>query len=572
MPLQAPEEFIQWIYNLFDLFLEKYLLYNSEKDTYNEMKKITLKSFTNIFGIEHLCRFLITLDYIFTTEFDSPIPKVKVKDYLNFNELFARLINNSNHFVDSSGRIVLFRGVNAVYKIFPYHPSLDGFDAKTSLVKEDFELLRSLGFNAVRLGVMWPGVEPKEGQYNGTYLQVMKTLVDEMNEYGIYSLIDFHQDVLSRKYCGEGVPNFYVKDDPLMPFAEPVTEGPIPKDSDGYPNLEDCLKTVFGKYYFSAASSKAFQNLYDNVGGFQDRFREYWSQVVTTFKDSNILGYEIINEPWAGDYFADPTILIPTEADKRNLMPMYKNIYADIRSIDQDHIIFYEQSTSDIIGKNGFDGPPGDYSKDRNQVFSYHIYCSTNKNGTPNNLLFCNMTDELIWEDVWLSLDKMDVTGALTEFGAMPDNTNSIENLDYILRKVDSKFQSALYWQYKYYKDITTQSNEAESFFFDDGSLQVEKAKALSRTYAQKVQGMPHGMFFNPLNSAFSFSWKLDTSITKPTVIFLNEKYYYPNGFNVRYNIQGCSYNQSETNYIEILVPSSTPNETLITITITAKN
>ncbi|KAJ6252229.1 ankyrin repeat family protein [Anaeramoeba flamelloides] len=75
IPLQAPGEFVQWIYNLFDLFLEKYLLYNVEKDTYNEMKKITLKSFTNIFGIEHLCRFLITLNYIFTTEFDSPIPK-----------------------------------------------------------------------------------------------------------------------------------------------------------------------------------------------------------------------------------------------------------------------------------------------------------------------------------------------------------------------------------------------------------------------------------------------------------------------------------------------------------------
>ncbi|KAJ3431228.1 hypothetical protein M0812_02905 [Anaeramoeba flamelloides] len=484
----------------------------------------------------------------------------------------VQIDSKSNHFVDSSGRIVIFRGVNAVYKAFPFHPSRDKFDPKTSLVKEDFELLRSLGFNGVRLGVMWPGVEPKEGQYNGTYLQVMKDLVEEMNEYGIYSLIDFHQDVLSRKFCGEGVPNFYVKDDPILPFAEPVTEEPIPKNSDGYPKMEDCLKKLFAEYYLSAAASKAFQNLYDNVGGFQDKFREYWMQLATTFSDSNILGYEIINEPWAGDYFADPKIIIPSEADKINLMPMYKNVYADIRSVDQDHIIFYEQSLTDVIGENGFEGPPGDYSKDRNQVFSYHVYCSTDKNGSPKNLLFCNVTDELDWDDVWLSIDKMGVTGALTEYGAMPDNTISIENIHYIGKKVDSKFQSSLYWQYKYFMDYTTQSDEGESLFFNDGSLQEEKVKALSRTYAQKVQGMPKGMFFNPLNSAFSFSWKLDTSVTKPTVIFLNEKYYYPNGFNVRYNIQGCSYNQSETNYIEIVVPSSAPNDTLVTITITKKN
>ena len=36
------------------------------------------------------------------------------------------------------------------------------------------------GFNVVRLGMMWPGVEPKKGQYNETYLAIMKKLVADM--------------------------------------------------------------------------------------------------------------------------------------------------------------------------------------------------------------------------------------------------------------------------------------------------------------------------------------------------------------------------------------------------------
>jgi len=40
---------------------------------------------------------------------------------------------------------------------------------------------------------MWPGVEPVRGQYNTTYLATMRTLVDDMKEYGIWALIDMHQ-------------------------------------------------------------------------------------------------------------------------------------------------------------------------------------------------------------------------------------------------------------------------------------------------------------------------------------------------------------------------------------------
>jgi len=42
---------------------------------------------------------------------------------------------------------------------------------------------------------MWPGVEPKRGEYNETYLALMQKIVEDSAKYGIYTLIDMHQDM-----------------------------------------------------------------------------------------------------------------------------------------------------------------------------------------------------------------------------------------------------------------------------------------------------------------------------------------------------------------------------------------
>jgi endoglycosylceramidase len=84
-----------------------------------------------------------------------------------------------------------------VYKSPPWHPTLDAFDPSTSFVSRDMELLQQWGINVIRLGIMWPGVEPERGHYNWTYLQVMRQLVEKAADHGIYTLLDFHQDALS---------------------------------------------------------------------------------------------------------------------------------------------------------------------------------------------------------------------------------------------------------------------------------------------------------------------------------------------------------------------------------------
>jgi hypothetical protein len=107
-------------------------------------------------------------------------------------------IKGFRRFVDEHGRERILHGVNVVVKGPPWMPATDKFDANTSLVAEDLAFLKSLGVNVIRLGVMWAGAEPERGVYNLTYLTALKDLAAQAAQYGIYTLLDMHQDVVSR--------------------------------------------------------------------------------------------------------------------------------------------------------------------------------------------------------------------------------------------------------------------------------------------------------------------------------------------------------------------------------------
>ena len=151
-----------------------------------------------------------------------------------------QLTTGERIFVDRLGRQRIFHGTNAVVKGPPWLPSRDGWDVQTSLVAGDFALMRAAGLNLLRLGVMWPGVEPSRGVYNQTYIELIRQIASEAASYGIYTLAEMHQDGLSERFCGEGVPAWAAQPDETlrfpMPFGAPFTESA----SDGFPTRRDC--------------------------------------------------------------------------------------------------------------------------------------------------------------------------------------------------------------------------------------------------------------------------------------------------------------------------------------------
>ncbi len=76
-------------------------------------------------------------------------------------------------------------GVNTVVKGPPWYPDPENFDTFVSLTEKDFQILADSGVNIIRLGTMWPGVEPVKGQYNMTYLAQLDRIAQTGAKYGV---------------------------------------------------------------------------------------------------------------------------------------------------------------------------------------------------------------------------------------------------------------------------------------------------------------------------------------------------------------------------------------------------
>jgi len=112
------------------------------------------------------------------------------------------------------------------------------------------------------------------------------------------------------------------------------------------------------------------------------------------------------------------------------------------------------------------------------------------------------------------------------------------------------------WWQFKSFNDITTQGEgTSESFYDENGDLQIKKVRALSRTYAYAVAGTIIDMNFDSSNGIFNLSFNYDKSITQPTEIYLNKEFYYPNGYKlITTPTQAVSWKEVELNRIHINV------------------
>lgn len=126
------------------------------------------------------------------------VEKAKLSEFSTHENAkkLSRIKIRGKHFVDDQDRVVLFRGTNAVMKSFPWIPN-QKFNDMTNLTQ--VVNLSKWGFNVVRLGLMWSGLMPERDVINQTYLNEMVNIIDQLGSFGIYVIIDLHQDMLSSK-------------------------------------------------------------------------------------------------------------------------------------------------------------------------------------------------------------------------------------------------------------------------------------------------------------------------------------------------------------------------------------
>ena len=186
-------------------------------------------------------------------------------EYIHCQLPSIRVDPTSQHFIDEYGRVRIFHGVNVVYKLPPFLPNLTHFDPQNSLTDDDLTNLHKWGFNVIRFYTAWMGVNPNsETEVNQDYLAQLSKAVQMMENKGIYALLDCHQDVFSRYFCGEGVPDWVAKkigDQTVKSFPFPLPTTMAREPDTGYPKIEDCLKHPFFQYYLTEAVLHGFKML-----------------------------------------------------------------------------------------------------------------------------------------------------------------------------------------------------------------------------------------------------------------------------------------------------------------------
>ena len=431
-------------------------------------------------------------------------------------ESLSKIKLNGHQFVDNYGRVKLFHGANYVNKEFPWYP--EGLTNQTEL-----DNLKLWGFNAVRLGVMWTGLLPDINTVNTTYLNIILEIIDKLSQRGIYVIIDMHQDMMSTKFAAyDGVPRWLVD---MMPNATFQYPWPFKNFYIGF------------SAYLTDACGFAFQNLYDNVNKFQDYFSEYWAIVSENMSNiTSVLGYEFINEPWAGDIYSNPELLIPGMAGRKNLLPFYDNVYKTIRKYDNDTLVFYEPVTWGILSTGsefgtGFNRAPA--SDSNRTVLSWHYYCwllQFNANPLVNDsypaydrIICDDIQREVAFKAVNIDRERTGGGSFLTEFGVCAFNTSNgtliTTECQYVLDISDQYFVSWSYWNSK-------------TFYNADGSVNYPIINIFSRVYPHSTSGTPVNLYYNTTTLLFIYEYVHDPIIQAPTEIFIPD-FLYPKGFHV---------------------------------------
>ncbi len=449
---------------------------------------------------------------------------------------------------DNQGRVVFFHGVNVVYKHAPYEVYPDP-GKPWNFTAADASLMARLGFNVVRLGVIWAGLEPgtapandpaictrgtpgDPGQFDQTvlerYLSRLAQTVDLLGRFHIYTILDMHQDVYNEMFDGEGAPKWAV-----------CTDGVGPTDPPGRWSLE----------YATAAAGAAYENFWKNdvVGNLQGQYDQVWGDVAAYFASNRwVLGYDPFNEPFSrslltlGDEHFDAqlecfytgTAHIGTllRGNKASCPPddPANGVIPTILANDPHHLIFDEPDNFASRGFPTFLGP----MNLPDLVYNVHVYCGSRspKTGNPTDLNACqNQETQSLAKR---GADRAEMASPaqrggpawfVTEFGA----TSSPSLLAAFTARADTEKVGWAYWAWKYYADPT--GSASESLLMSDGQLR-STARVLSRTYPLAISGIPDSMSFDVTTAAFHLTYR-PTRARGATVVFVPTSIHHPHGY-----------------------------------------
>lgn len=385
-------------------------------------------------------------------------------------------------FVDATGKEVNFHGLNLVNKN-PEENYLGQND------QESIKKIQSWGFNCIRLGVIWDGLEPEPGKYDENYLRGIDDRIRWAAENNLYVVLDMHQDLYSVLYS-DGAPEWATLHD-----DQPHMTGEIWSES----------------YFISPAVQTAFDNFWKNAPapdgtGIQDHFINAWRHVAERYANQvHVIGYDLMNEPFMGsgaakimpamlqsyaellasegqvpppsmeelaqmwsneeernkvyEKLSDPEkfsviadAIYPVQApfEKEVLMPFYQECRDAIREVDLHHIIFIEHAIFANSGALTGIEPLLNEKGERDTLVAYAPHGYDLVTDTQNQAASSLERVRFIFDRIEQNADRLNMPVLVGEWGAFysAHEPAVVQQAEFIMDLYEKKHFSDTYWSY----------------------------------------------------------------------------------------------------------------------------
>ena len=428
-----------------------------------------------------------------------------------------------------------------------YVLSPDADDPGRRFTAADAQTLVRLGFNVVRLGVIWEGLEPgpanarindphfcaphKAGTpfptlahgtdpYNaGTvraYLAKTDRIVQLLAQAGLRVIVDMHADVYGSAFSN---PN-----------------GGTPWNGEGAPLWATCTGGArfrptpgWGKAYLLRPVQVALHHFFANDvrGDLQGQYARVWQAVARHFRgDRNVLGYEMYNEP--NDFLAKHfeaelqcdyggPLNEPKSCAQGGPQALPTGLIGAIQSADPTHIVFYEPSGDTNFGAPVHVGITEPLRFPR-LALAFHAYASVS-----------TVIPQVITERAHTRTKQPGGPALiLDEFGA--SNNAGYSSATVSLAEGDNL--SWAFWAAMQLNDPT--GGMAYEGLLDQTTRQPypNQARSMSVPYAWATAGTPRAQSFYPPARTYRYRYTPSFKIHAPTVIEV-PPYTYPLGYSV---------------------------------------
>ncbi len=398
----------------------------------------------------------------------------------------SRLHVDGRWLVDDSGRVVILHGANVSGRAKgpPFLP-LDDLGR--------FDQVAAWGFNVVRLLTIWEAIEPQPGQIDTAYLSQYVATVHAATSRGIRVLVDMHQDVWSRAFCGDGAPF----------WALPADVQPFPP--------EKCGPSWF-TFQFTPAVASAVDHFWQS-DELRAAYRDAFVALAERLRDEpGVVGYDLMNEP-----IGYSEILGQPDYERDRLEPLYRDVAAAIRAVDPQALVFLEPAGAFGIGFPTFLAPLGAPGA----VFSPHCYDPIQATfgvylGTKDAR--ARRYQEIL--DVAAGLGAPPFIGEYGVYEAVPNKSEALTDEVAIH---DRLMLSGTIWNYE---PTGYDWNGEGGSIVEAGGAERPFMDVLVRPFPWAVAGEPESFGYDAATGVFDLTFAPRAGVQGETVVFAPERRY----------------------------------------------